>query len=121
MLVDRKLQLLGKRREETGTLQICIRNTFTNVRPLDFLDYLKLLTRITSLRTLPRVSASCLPSDDQEKSKIIPVSKFVSCFAGPPANFRSQIFPTPFVVCVYSIPCPDGAHRGFPAVVGHAS
>ena len=58
----------------------------------------KLLIRMTSLLSLPRVNASCLPSRDQSKSKICPDSKFVICFGGPPARFCRQMLETPFRV-----------------------
>ena len=62
----------------------------------------KLLIKTTSLLSLPRVSASCLPSRDQSKSKISPDSKFVICFGGPPPNFCCQMLETPLLVNAYS-------------------
>jgi hypothetical protein len=58
----------------------------------------KFLIMMTSLLSLPRVSASCLPSRDQSKSKIRPDSNFVTCFGAPPAKFCSQMLETPFRV-----------------------
>ena len=58
----------------------------------------KLLIRMTSLLSLPRVNASCPPSRDQSKSKICPDSKFVTCFGGPPLSFCRQMLETPFRV-----------------------
>ena len=74
--------------------------------------YRKLLIRMTSLLSLPRVSASCLPSCDQSKSKICPDSKFVICFGGPPPSFCRQMLETPFLVNTYSTASPAGAQRG---------
>src|SRR5450432_4354691 len=77
----------------------------------------KLLIRMTSLLSLPRVSASCLPSRDQSKSKISPDSKFVICFGGPPLNFCRQMLETPLLVNAYSTASPAGAQRGVLAAV----
>ena len=46
----------------------------------------KLLINIASLVLVCRARASCLPSGDQFREKIRPVSKFVNCFARPPAS-----------------------------------
>ena len=61
-------------------------------------NHRKLLIKTTSLLSLPRVTASCLPSRDQSKSKICPDSKFVICFGGPPLSFCRQTLETPFRV-----------------------
>jgi hypothetical protein len=84
-------------------------------------NHRKLLIRITSLLWLPRVSASCLPSRDQVKSKMSPDAKCVICFGGPPVSFCSQMLDTPFLVNTYSTASPPGAHRGSPAVGGQSN
>ena len=78
----------------------------------------KLLIRMTSLLTLPRVSASCLPSRDQSKSKISPDSNFVICFGGPPVSFCCQMLDTPLLVSTNSTASPSGAQRGALAAAG---
>src|SRR5438876_2771489 len=84
-------------------------------------DHRKLLIRTTSLLSLPRVSASCLPSRDQSKSKICPDSKFVICLGGPPVSLCSQMLETPFLVNTYSTASPAGAQRGPPADAGQSN
>ena len=63
-------------------------------------DHRKLLIRMTSLLSLPRVNASCLPSRDHSKSKISPESKCVTCFGGPPVRRCCQMLETPFRVSI---------------------
>src|SRR5450755_1483922 len=84
-------------------------------------DHRKLVIRMTSLLSLPRVSASCLPSRDQSKSKISPDSKFVICFGGPPPNFCRQMLETPLLVNAYSTASPAGAQRGALAEAGQSN
>src|SRR6185369_3071108 len=81
----------------------------------------KLLIKMTSLLSLPRVTASCLPSRDHSKSKICPDSKFVICFGGPPPNFCRQMLETPFLVNAYSTASPAGAQRATLADTGQAT
>ena len=64
-------------------------------------NHRKLLIKTTSLLSLPRVRASCLPSCDQAKSKICPDLKFVICLGGPPLSFCRQMLETPFWVNTY--------------------
>lgn len=71
-----------------------------------WVDHRKLLIRMTSLLSLPRVSASFLPSCDQAKSKICPDSKFVICFGAPPPNFCRQMLVMPLLVNAYSTASP---------------
>src|SRR6266700_2022755 len=84
-------------------------------------DHRKLLIKTTSLLSLPRVTASCLPSRDQSKSKICPDSKFVIRFGGPPLSFCRQMLETPFRVNTYSTASPPGAQRGSPANGGQSN
>src|SRR3954468_13639002 len=84
-------------------------------------NHRKLLIKTTSLLLLPRVSASCLPSRDQSRSKIDPDSKFVICFGGPPTNFCCQMLETPFLVNAYSTASPAGAQRGALADAGQSN
>jgi len=84
-------------------------------------DHRKLRMRMTSLLSLPRVSASCLPSRDHSKLKICPDSNFVTCFGAPPARFCRQMLETPFRVKTQSIASPPGAQREPPAVIGQST
>src|SRR5690242_4497267 len=61
-------------------------------------NHRKLLIKMTSLLSLPRVNASCLPSRDHSKSKISLESKCVTCFGGPPVRRCCQMLETPFRV-----------------------
>src|SRR3954463_6271354 len=81
----------------------------------------KLLIKTTSLLSVPRVRASCLPSCDQSKSKISPDSKFVICFGGPPPNFCRQMLETPLLVNAYSTASPAGAQWGAFADAGQSN
>ena len=61
-------------------------------------NHRKLLIKMTSLLSLPRVRANWLPSCDQAKSKICPDSKFVIRFGAAPDRFWRQMLETPLCV-----------------------
>jgi len=58
-------------------------------------DHRKLLIKMTSLLSLPRVNARHLPSRDQSKLEVIPDSNFVICVGGPPVSLGCQMLVTP--------------------------
>src|SRR5258708_4691135 len=49
-------------------------------------SYLKLFIKITSRSSVPRESASCFPSRDQSKAKMMSVLKSVNCVGCPPST-----------------------------------